>query len=116
MLNHGHIYEKVAQQILVQHGLKLVDNNFKSRFGEIDLIMQEHQQLVFIEVKARTPQHEYWQDNLITSKQQSNILKTALLFMSQQQPHHTPDYRFDLFVLCIPSLKSSWLKNIPIIE
>ena len=45
--------EQLACDWLGKHGLNLHARNFRSRYGEIDLIMQDGNCLVFIEVKYR---------------------------------------------------------------
>ncbi|PKI13045.1 YraN family protein [Colwellia sp. 12G3] len=49
----GHITERYAEQYLTEQGLTLVDRNFHSRQGEIDIIMLDGNTYVFVEVKYR---------------------------------------------------------------
>ena len=51
--NLGIIGEEAALSFLSVLGYQLLEKNYRSRFGEIDLIMQDGSFLVFIEVKAR---------------------------------------------------------------
>ena len=53
----GNITEHFAEQYLVHQGLTLIDKNVYCRQGEIDLIMQDGETLVFIEVKYRKNNH-----------------------------------------------------------
>ena len=45
--------EDYASRFLLQNGYKIIDRNFRSRFGEIDIIALKDDVLVFVEVKAR---------------------------------------------------------------
>ncbi len=45
--------EKAAENYLQQQGLRRLAQNYQCRFGEIDLIMQDGDTLVFIEVRCR---------------------------------------------------------------
>lgn len=54
--NAGLEAEKLAATFLMNHGLKLVTQNYHCRFGEIDLIMMDAKTLVFIEVRLRSNQ------------------------------------------------------------
>ena len=47
--------ERIAERFLASQGLTLVARNYRSRFGEIDLIMRESETLVFVEVRMRKP-------------------------------------------------------------
>lgn len=49
----GQITEEIAAQYLNKQGLTLLAKNVHSRQGEIDLVMKEHDTLVFVEVKYR---------------------------------------------------------------
>jgi putative endonuclease len=51
--NSGKIAEDFAAGLLVQKGYKIIERNFHSRFGEIDIIALKENYLVFVEVKAR---------------------------------------------------------------
>ena len=49
--NAGLLAENLAASYLIEQGLKLLVKNYHCRFGEIDLIMQDKNTLVFIEVR-----------------------------------------------------------------
>ena len=49
----GKVAEEIACSHLKKNGLTLIDKNFYSRYGEVDLIMQDQETLVFIEVRYR---------------------------------------------------------------
>ena len=52
-LGKGTIAENKARQYLEKHGLKFVEKNYRCRNGEIDLVMQDKNELVFVEVRYR---------------------------------------------------------------
>ena len=47
----GKLGERYAANYLIKHKYKLVESNFQSRFGEIDIIVKNKSYLVFVEVK-----------------------------------------------------------------
>lgn len=49
----GRQAEAVALDFLVAQGYKAIDQNWRNRWCEIDLIIQQHNKLVFVEVKYR---------------------------------------------------------------
>ena len=49
----GNKGEEIASDILVKNGYKIIDKNYSSRFGEIDIIAIDKDTLVFVEVKTR---------------------------------------------------------------
>jgi putative endonuclease len=52
-LEDGAWAERHARRHLERKGLKLVEKNFSTRFGEIDLVMRDKETLVFVEVRLR---------------------------------------------------------------
>lgn len=46
--------ETIARRFLQRRGLRIVDRNWRTRSGEIDLICRDRDTLVFVEVKARS--------------------------------------------------------------
>ncbi len=49
----GKLAEDFAVKLLIRNGYKVVDRNFRSKFGEIDIVAIKDGCLVFVEVKAR---------------------------------------------------------------
>jgi putative endonuclease len=88
--------EQQACHLLQQQGYICIRQQFHSRYGEIDLIMADEQQLLFVEVKARggrslTPAHQ-----TVTPSKQLKMAKTALYFL-QTHPEYSQHYaRFDV--------------------
>ena len=50
----GKIGEEIARRYLVLIGMKIICSNYKTKFGEIDIIAKLENKIVFIEVKSRT--------------------------------------------------------------
>lgn len=48
------IGEEAAARALLDRGYRIIERNYRSRGGEIDLIARQGNELVFVEVKART--------------------------------------------------------------
>ncbi|MBS0382799.1 MAG: YraN family protein [Proteobacteria bacterium] len=49
----GARFEQRALDLLERAGLELVERNWRTRFGEIDLVMRDAHELVFVEVRYR---------------------------------------------------------------
>ena len=49
----GALGEKIALSLLRSKGYKILKKNFHTRFGEIDIVAQDKETLVFVEVKTR---------------------------------------------------------------
>ena len=88
----GEIY---AARYLVRKRWLLVSANFKSRFGEIDLIVQKRKTLVFVEVKTRSPDSLFSPREAVDYQKQTKIVKTAMLFL-QKKEYRKCQPRFDV--------------------
>ena len=45
--------EKAAEKYLKDKNYKIIDTNFRTRFGEVDIIAKDGEFIVFVEVKTR---------------------------------------------------------------
>lgn len=73
----GQVAEDLACRLLISKGYKIVTRNFKSRFGEIDIITRDSETLVFVEVKARWSQKFGVPEESVTPQKIYRIKKTA---------------------------------------
>jgi putative endonuclease len=95
--NHGHRAETIALWYLRCKGYRLLQQRFKTPVGEIDLVMQRGQTVVFVEVKARSK----IDDGLyaVTPMQSRRISAAAASYVAHQL-HAAPQYqRFDIVVV-----------------
>ena len=81
---------------LRKQGLVLVTRNFHSARGEIDLIMLDHQLLVFIEVRYRGAGSFTNPAESITRRKRDRIIATARYFLHCHREHARRRCRFDV--------------------
>lgn len=112
-IHQGQKAEKAACIYLKKHGLKLIQANFSAPFGEIDLIMQEKDTLVFIEVRYRKNNHYGGAIASVNLKKQKKIIKTAQLFLIQYPQYQKKPKRFDIVGITPKEEKQDfiWIKN-----
>ncbi len=92
----GAAWEKAAESFLRSHGLKLLERNFSSRFGEIDLIMEDEKTVVFVEVKYRKCSQHGSGADAVTFHKQGRISRTAAWYLAMN-PHRAEQVcRFDV--------------------
>lgn len=106
----GAFYEKRARRYLESQGLKFVAANVYVRGGEIDLIMEHHQVIVFIEVRFRRSDAFGSAAASVTVRKQKRLLHTAQVWLSGEgESFETVDCRFD--VLAFTGNEIEWLTN-----
>ena len=108
-LDTGKNAEKRAEHYLKAHGLSLMQRNFRSIYGEIDLIMQQHKTLVFVEVRYRRRSNFGQSVATIDQRKQNRLIKTALSYLQKHQ-EIDQDCRFDV-VTFDGEEKINWIKN-----
>ncbi len=97
-LNLGQWAEQQALKQLQAQGFTLIVANYHCRYGEIDLIVQKDQELIFVEVKARSVTQYAQSCETISSSKQKKIMKSALCFLNAQPQFQEFYCRFD--VIC----------------
>ncbi len=94
----GRSAETLAQRFLTQQGLTYRDKNFRCKLGEIDLIVEDRDCLVFVEVRYRKQNSFGSPAATVTQRKQAKLVRTALFFLNHTEgfsPHRTR-FRFDV--------------------
>ena len=90
----GDFGEKLVSRYMQQKGFEIVERNFHSRFGEIDIIVKNGEYIVFIEVKTRKTDSFISGIESVDIKKQKKIIKTALIYLNKNPIELQP--RFDV--------------------
>jgi putative endonuclease len=106
---NGAAAEQLASHYLQRQGLKLLISNYRCRFGEIDLIMRDGEETVFVEVRLRSHAAFGGAAASITSAKQQKLARTAEHYLME---HGTGPCRFDAVLLDgLTTNNITWLKN-----
>lgn len=108
----GRLAEMKVCDYLQKKRYVLLDVNYSSRFGEIDLIMKKGKYICFIEVKMRNSNSIAEPKEFVDKVKQQKIIKTAQLYLSSHSFNLQP--RFDVAEVfsennCLKSIK--YLEN-----
>ena len=111
-LTNGRLAETIALKHLKSNGLKAIEKNYNCRHGEIDLIMQHSNTVVFVEVRYRKNLNYGGAMESITFSKQKKLHKTALHYMQKQGQEINS--RFDVIAIhgdlnSAPSIE--WIQN-----
>jgi len=91
----GREAEDRAQRFLEARGLRLIARNYRTRWGEIDLVMEHAGQVVFIEVRARSNRRFGGAAASVTAAKQCRLIRAASQFLGHSRLAHRP-VRFDI--------------------
>ncbi len=108
----GAIAEDTAIKFLTKQGLHLIERNFRSRYGEIDLIMKDAEKTVFVEVRYR--KNKKYLDPLesINSKKVKHIINTCNFYIQKSNADNSI-YRIDIITLSgnLETPEIHWYQN-----
>lgn len=111
----GNKAEKSAERYLKERGLKTITRNYNCRYGEIDLIMQDKDTLVFVEVRMRSNSNFGGALASIDYKKQQRLLLTAQTYLQQHQHKSFANQRFDVVGITGKENKTEqtieWIQN-----
>lgn len=108
-LEIGHRAEKHACVFLENKGLKLLTRNYHCVFGEIDLIMRDSNEVVFVEVRTRSNTYFASPVESVTLTKQRKLIKTAVHYLQKQRWFDRVPCRFD--IIGISNGQIEWIKD-----
>ena len=109
-LNLGRKGEALAKRYLKKQGYRRLADNYKTRQGEIDLVMQQDDTIVFTEVKTRRHENFTEAETVVNYGKQQRISATAQHFIHQHQLHDHP-CRFDVVVIVLEEGKKPIIRH-----
>jgi putative endonuclease len=99
MRDNGRTGEEAAANHFEKMGIKILERNFRTRMGEIDIIALDGQTVIFAEVKTWS---KYGIDSLeqaINAKKQRKIIETSKYFLSLHREYRYMAIRFDVIFI-----------------
>jgi len=107
----GRIAEEQALIFLQTHGLRLIERNYRCRYGEIDLIMEDGRAIVFVEVRYRGSLQFGGALESVDRRKQAKLLASATYFLREKRMDRPA--RFDVAALSPASggLTVKWVKD-----
>ncbi len=88
----------MAEKYLARQGYKILARNFRTRWGEIDLVAKEGDCLAFVEVKTRRGLGYGAPEEAVTRTKQEHLIKAAQIYLSQTKQAHAL-WRIDVVAL-----------------
>jgi len=104
----GNLGENLALKYLKNKGYKFIERNFRSKFGEIDLIFQDKETLVFVEVKTRFSQSYGDPEEAVTPAKIRFLIKTVQYF-KLKNPKLPDSLRIDVIAIDLDRKKEKLL-------
>ena len=107
----GKMGENYATEYLISKGYDILERNFRCKLGEIDIIGEIEDLIVFFEVKSRTSNYYGYPYEAVNWKKQNKIIKTSLFYMKMNKLANI-QFRFDILEVYLgKSLKINHIEN-----
>lgn len=107
--NIGQKAEVSACQFLQTKGLRLLERNYNCIFGELDLIMRDKDDIVFVEVRKRDNADFATALESISPPKRKKIIKSAAHFLQKMNWYDKVPCRFDVIAIHLDQIE--WIKN-----
>ncbi len=91
----GRAGEKLAVDFLKKKGFKILKTNYRTSVGEIDIIAQDNEAIVFIEVKTRTSENYGMPCEAVDRKKQEKYYRSATFYLQREKKMES-ECRFDV--------------------
>lgn len=109
----GRIGERLAANALEERGYRILERNFRCQAGEIDLVAQESDDLVFVEVKTRRGTVCGLPEEAVNSRKARKLQEVAAYYLDA---HQLPDCSWRIDVVAVQFSPSGRLEEIRIYQ
>lgn len=106
--------ENLAEKFLFQQGLKILSRNYRTSQGELDIIAQSRQEIIFVEVKTRSSQKFGSPVEAVNHRKQEKLKQVAQAYLTAHRLENCP-IRFDVVAIEVfpqGESKIEWLKGV----
>jgi len=107
-LTIGYLGEAIAKKYLQNKGYKIIEQNYKTKYSEIDLIARDNKVLVFVEVRTKTKEQFGSPEESLNRIKIKRLIKNTTAYVVQKS--HVKDYRLD--AICIVLDENKTIKRI----
>jgi len=80
----GRFGEEIAGRYLARRGYKILDKNYRTKSGELDIVAMDGRTLVFVEVKSRRSQSFGTPGDAVDARKRRRMEKAALAYISEK--------------------------------
>jgi len=109
----GENAEQAACNFLLAKQFQLIERNIRYPFGEIDLLMRDGKELVFVEVRFRRNQSFGGGTASVTTSKQKKMVNAAQAWLSTHAQYSNASCRFDVIAIDMHqnALRIDWIKS-----
>lgn len=105
--NHG---EEIAKNFLINNGYKILDMNYRTKYGEIDIICSYDDILIFCEIKSRYTNSFGSPMESVTYYKQKQIIRLSKIYLLVNKLYNY-NVRYDIIEIIFNNINASFTLN-----
>ncbi|WP_300856927.1 YraN family protein [uncultured Clostridium sp.] len=106
----GKYGENIARDFLINNGYKILDMNYRNRYGEIDIISIKNDIIIFCEVKSRYTSSFGNPIEAVTYYKQKQIIKLSEMYLLYEK-YNNYNVRYDVIEVNFNKLNNNFKVN-----
>lgn len=99
--NIGKLGEDIAVKYLEKYGYNILERNYRKPWGEIDIVAQQSDELVFIEVKAQNQEFEWRPEENITRHKKHQLSRIVTTYLKANKISEDQNWRVDVLAITL---------------
>lgn len=101
--NIGKLGEDIAVKYLEKHGYKILNRNYRKPWGEIDIVTQQNDELIFIEVKTQSVSRriEWRPEENITRHKERQLSRIITTYLKANKISENQNWRVDVLAITL---------------
>lgn len=109
-IEKGKLGEEIASKYIISKGGKVIERNYRTRVGEVDLIAKLNGELVFVEVKSRSNINYGYPSESVNYKKKRKITNVAKYYILDNSLENL-SIRFDVIEIYLKEKKINHIVN-----
>jgi putative endonuclease len=106
----GAMGEDIAKNYLIENEFTILEQNYRNKIGEIDLIAKKNNEIVFVEVKSRNNLNYGYPSEAVNMKKQFKILNTSKVYISSNKLNNSR-LRYDVIEVYLKDNNINHIEN-----
>ncbi len=107
-MNLGEKGEEIAKKYLIKKGYRIIERNYQTKFGEIDIIAKRKEKFYFIEVKTRTNRSYGRPIDAMTPYKIKHLIRSVQVYIAKKQLEGT---EVSIDVIEVEKVNGQWIIN-----
>jgi putative endonuclease len=95
--------ENIAANYLIQNGYQILFRNWRSQYGELDLIVSKNDVISIIEVKTRRGTNMGWPEESVTPLKEEHLINSSQAFFDENEKLAELPWQIDVIAILIES-------------